>query len=190
MTLIAAIAADLGAKARWCYGSDRPRAIIKVLLADGTPAMIVYRLMQWSRRHHLMPLEMLFNRLNAIGSRCIIGRGAEFGPGLVLIHSEGVVINGKVQGGSDVAIEHQVTLGADARGGCPRLGDGVFMGAGAKVFGAITIGDGARIGANAVVIRDVPPNSTAVGIPARIVRTRKSRPAVDSACLSSAETSR
>jgi serine O-acetyltransferase len=181
MTLLAAIAGDLRAKARWCYGSDRPRAMIKALAADGTPAMIVYRLMQWSRRHRLIPLEMAFNKLNAIGSRCIIGRGAEFGPGLVLIHAEGVVINGKVRGGSDVAIEHQVTLGTDAEGGCPRLGDGVFVGAGAKIFGAIEIGDGARIGANAVVVRDVPPHSTVVGIPARVVRTRTPEPAADAA---------
>jgi serine O-acetyltransferase len=90
---------------------------------------------------------------------------------LILIHADGVVINGKVRAGSGVAIEHQVTLGADSSGGCPRLGDGVFIGAGAKVLGAITIGDGARVGANAVVVHDVPPHSTVVGVPARIVRT-------------------
>jgi serine O-acetyltransferase len=190
MTLFAAIVADLGAKARWTYGSDRPRSMIKVLLTDGTSAMIVYRLMQWSRRHGLTPLEMLFNKLNTIGSRCLIGRGAEFGPGLVLIHADGVVINGKVRGGSGVAIEHQVTLGADARGGCPRLGDHVFIGAGAKVLGAISIGDGARIGANAVVVRDVPPHSTAVGVPARVVRTRLPQLDVNSLAPSTPETAR
>ena len=67
--------------------------------------MILYRLMQASQRSHLGLLAMLFNKLNVFGS-CIIGRGAEFGPGFVLIHSQGVVINGSVRGGRDIKIEH------------------------------------------------------------------------------------
>jgi serine O-acetyltransferase len=118
---------------------------------------------------------MLFNRLNSIFCGCIIGRGADFGPGFVLIHSNGVVINGEVRGGVNVKIEHQVTIGAERRQS-PVLGDGVFVGAGAKVIGGVIIGDGARIGANAVVVDDVPAQSTVVGIPARVVR-RRSPPA-------------
>src|SRR5215203_3916728 len=108
--LLSAIRYDVRAKAEWVYGNDRPANVLKALLADGTFAMIVYRLMQWSRRYRLAPLEMMFNKLNAICCNCIIGRGAEFGPGLVLIHSTGVVINGMVRGGSNVHIEHQVTI--------------------------------------------------------------------------------
>src|SRR4051794_9595409 len=163
---------DLRRKALWCYESDGWGAVLKVLFTDGTPAMVLYRLMQWSRRYRLLPLEMLFNKLNAVCCNCVIGRGAEFGPGLVLIHSTGVVINGQVRGGSDVHLEHQVTVGAERRRS-PVLGDGVFIGAGAKVLGGVVIGDGARIGANAVVVDDVPPHSTAVGIPARVVRRRQ-----------------
>lgn len=166
-----AIAGDLRQKALWCYESDRWPALVKALLTDGTPAMILYRLMQWSRHHRLAPLELLFNRLNTIFCNCIIGRGAEFGPGLVLIHATGIVINGRVRGGADLRIEHQVTIGAE-RGRSPVLGDGVFIGAGAKVIGPVTVGDGARIGANAVVVHDVPPHATVVGIPARVVRRR------------------
>jgi serine O-acetyltransferase len=169
--LVSTIRTDLRRKALWCYESDRWPAVIKVLLADGTPAMVLYRLMQWSRRYRLVPLEMAFNKLNAVFCNCVIGRGAEFGPGLVLIHSTGVVINGAVRGGADVSIEHQVTIGAERRA-TPVIGDGVFLGAGAKVIGAVTIGRGARIGANAVVVSDVPADATAVGIPARIVRQR------------------
>lgn len=165
------IGADLRRKARWCYESERWSAILKVLVTDGTAAMILYRLMQWSRRWYLWPLEMIFNKLNAVCCNCIIGRGTEFGPGFVLIHSTGVVINGGVRGGSNVHLYHQVTLGADRRG-APVLGDDVFIGAGAKVIGPVTIGAGARIGANAVVLHDIPPHVTAVGIPARIVRRR------------------
>jgi serine O-acetyltransferase len=115
---------------------------------------------------------MVFNKLNAIFCNCIIGRGAEFGPGFVLIHSTGVVINGQVRGGSNVHIEHQVTIGAE-RGQSPHLGDDLFVGAGAKVIGPVQVGDGARIGANAVVVHDIPPHSTVVGNPARVVRRRE-----------------
>src|SRR5262245_57021035 len=167
------IVSDLRAKAQWCYESRRWTAVVKVLLTDGTPAMIWYRFMQWARRWRLAPLEMLFNRLNTICCGCIIGRGAQFGPGFVLIHSLGVVINGSVRGGSGVKIEHQVTIGAERRQS-PVLGNDVFIGAGAKIVGPVTIGDGARVGANAVVVCDVPPHTTVVGIPAKVVRRRES----------------
>ncbi len=165
------IRSDLRAKARWLYESDGLDAQLKTAATDGTAAMVLYRLMQGARRAHLPALEMLFNKLNTTLGGCIIGRGAEFGPGFVLIHAQGVVINGAVRGGADVKIEHQVTIGAEGRES-PVLGDGVFVGAGAKIIGAVTVGDRARIGANAVVVRDVPPETTAVGVPAKVlVRT-------------------
>jgi serine O-acetyltransferase len=164
------IASDLRAKAEWCYESRGWKAVLKVLLTDGTPAMVWYRLMQWARRWRLAPLEMLFNRVNTAFCGCVIGRGAEFGPGFVLIHSHGVVINGTVRGGANVKIEHQVTIGAEKRQS-PVLGDGVFIGAGAKIVGPVTLGDGCKVGANAVVVRDVPAYATVVGIPAKVVRT-------------------
>jgi serine O-acetyltransferase len=170
-SLAATILGDLRAKALWSYESDRPAALLKVLATDGTPAMILYRLMQWSRRRRLVPLEFLFNRLNSMCCNCIIGRGAEFGPAFVLIHSTGIVINGQVQGGANVYLEHQVTIGAERRQ-APVLGSDVFVGAGAKIIGAIEIGTGAKVGANAVVVDDVPPHSTVVGIPAKVVRRR------------------
>ena len=166
------VASDLRAKADWNYGRVSTGSLVKVLLTDGTAAMIWYRLMQWAGRWRLMPLELLFNRINTFFCNCIIGRGAEFGPGFVLIHATGVVINGGVRGGSNVKLEHQVTIGAERRQS-PVLGDDLFVGAGAKIIGSVTIGSGARVGANAVVVKDVPPHSTVVGIPARVVRTRQ-----------------
>lgn len=133
--------------------------------------MFWYRLMQWARRWRLAPLEMLFNRINTMFCNCIIGRGAEFGPGFVLIHSIGVVINGAVRGGSNVKIEHQVTIGAERRQS-PVIGNDVFIGTGAKIIGSVTVGDGARIGANAVVVHDVPAHTTVIGIPAKVIRVR------------------
>ena len=165
------IMTDLRRKAAWCYEDERPRAVLKVLLTDGTLAMIIYRGMQWARRYRLVPLELLLNRLNSICCNCIIGRGAEFGPGFVLIHATGVVINGRVRGGENVLIEHQVTIGAERRQN-PTIGSDVFIGAGAKVIGEINVGDHSRIGANAVVLDDVPAFATVAGIPARVVRYR------------------
>lgn len=169
--LFTLIRSDLRRKALWCYQGQSASAILRVLLTDGTLAMVLYRLMQWSRRWRLAPLEMVFNKLNAICCNCIIGRGAEFGEGFVLIHATGVVINGQVRGGSNVSIEHQVTIGAEGRRS-PVLGHDVFIGAGAKIIGPVTVDDGAKIGANAVVVADVPEHATAVGVPARVVRRR------------------
>ena len=111
---------------------------------------------------------MIFNKLNVMLGGCVIGRGADFGPRFVLIHSIGVVINTEVRGGSDVYVEHQVTIGAE-KGEAPVLGNNVFVGAGAKLLGGVRIGSNVKIGANAVVLDDIPDNSTAVGIPARVV---------------------
>lgn len=169
--LLPTLRADVRAKARWCYEDDRWLALIKTLTTDGTMAMIIYRLMQWSRRWKLFPLEMFFNKLNGVLCHCIIGRGAEFGPGFVLIHSTGVVINGRVRGGENVVLEHQVTIGAEQRE-VPFLAANVFIGAGAKVVGGIRIGEGARIGANAVVTRDVDDYCTVAGNPAILVARR------------------
>jgi serine O-acetyltransferase len=175
--MFAMLRQDLRRKARWMYGSDHWPAVLKVLLASGTMAMVLYRSMQWSRRHRLFPLELIFNRLNAICCQCVIGRGAEFGPGLVLLYGNGIVINGRVRGGSNVTIYHQVTIGG-LEDRVPILGDDVMLGAGAKVIGPVRLGDGARVAVNSVVYRsDVPPNTTVMGIPAQPVRSSDPRPA-------------
>ena len=171
MSLFGLIRSDVRAKAQWNYGSVSRNTLLKAAFTDGTFAMVVYRLMQASQNAHLGPLAMIFNKINVIFGQCTIGRNAQFGPGFVLIHSQGVVINTSVRGGSGVKIEHQVTIGAEERLS-PVLGDDVFIGAGAKVIGACTIGSRVRIGANAVVIKDVPDGNTAVGIPARNIQRK------------------
>ncbi len=168
MRWLSEIQADVRAKALWLYGDETQGSVRKAWCTDGTAAMLLYRLMQAAQREGLTPVAMLFNKLNAVCCRCIIGRGATFGPRFVLIHSDGIVINSAVEGGSDIKLEHQVTIGAE-KGRAPQLGDGVFVGAGAKVIGAVRIGNGAKIGANAVVTKDVPAGATAVGIPARTI---------------------
>jgi serine O-acetyltransferase len=104
--------------------------------------------------------------------------GARIGCGLFIDHGMGVVIGETAIVGCDVLLFHGVTLGGvDARPGRrhPLVGDSVVVGAGAKVLGAITVGSGARIGAQSVVLKDVPPHATAVGIPARIIEESNQR---------------
>jgi len=168
MSMFGLIRSDILAKAAWVYGNTSGRSILKALCTDGTFAMIVYRLMQASQRLRLVPLSMLFNKLNVVFGQCIIGRGADFGAAFVLVHSQGIVINSSVRGGSNIRLEHQVTIGAE-KGESPAIGDDVFIGAGAKIVGAVCVGNGVRIGANAVVVDDLPDGVTAVGIPARPV---------------------
>ena len=99
--------------------------------------------------------------------------GAIIGESLFIDHGMGVVIGETAQIGNNVLMYHGVTLGGTGlEKGVkrhPTVEDDVIIGAGAKVLGPITIGKGAKIGANAVVLKDVPPYSTAVGIPARII---------------------
>jgi len=99
--------------------------------------------------------------------------GAEIGPGLFIDHGMGVVIGETTVLGRNVTLFQQVTLGGTGKQHHkrhPTVEDDVVIGAGAKVLGNILIGEGAFIGANAVVVRDVPANSTVVGVPGRITR--------------------
>jgi serine O-acetyltransferase len=157
---------DLRAKQRLYQQYGGPCSLLKAVLADGTLANLLYRLQGVFVRWRLAPLALLPHWVNKWLNGCVIGVKAQFGPGFVLVHPVGVVINSAVRGGCNVWLESSVVIG-DNRGGVPVLGDDVFVGSGAKVIGGLTIGSGARIGANAVVLHDVPAGATAVGIPAR-----------------------
>lgn len=93
-----------------------------------------------------------------------------FGKRLMLPHPNGVVIHEDAVIGDDCMIMQQVTIGMIGDGEVPVLGNSVYVGAGAKIIGKVKVGDGARIGANAVVVEDVPPGCTAVGVPARLIQ--------------------
>lgn len=102
------------------------------------------------------------------------------GPGLVLMHTQGTVL-GASSIGKNVTIYHQVTLGAVVMDFAyipalrPTVGDDVVIGVGAKVLGGLNLGDGSRVGANTVVLKNVPPGHVAIGIPAKILPPKSER---------------
>lgn len=103
------------------------------------------------------------------------------GPGFSIAHLPGIVINETASLGRNCRIHQNVTIGA-ARAKSPRLGDNVWVGAGAVIIGDITVGDGAAIAANAVVTRDVPPGVTVGGIPATVISDNDSAAWLIDAC--------
>ena len=149
----------------------RPGKWKSSLLKDGTITTILYRLMAWINERKIIILDIILVKIIAVSTGAVIGRKARFGPGLVIVHPTGIVINGAVRGGSNCVIQNGVTIGAERRK-TPVIGDNVFIGTGAKIIGGIKIGNSARIGANAVVNFDVPENATVVGVPGKIVRVR------------------
>lgn len=148
-------------------------SFIEVLLCyPGLHALIFHKFANFLQRMGLP----LIPRLISHSSRWITGveihPGAKIGKRVFIDHGKGVVIGETAEIGNDVVIYQGVTLGGTSTKRVkrhPTLGDNIVIGCGAKILGNITIGDNCQIGANSVVIKNVPPNSTVVGIPARIV---------------------
>ena len=167
--------ADVAAIARDPALKSKPLGFLEVVLYASFWALALYRL-----AHFLSALGLpFFPRLLSQTARFLTGieihPGATIGPGLFIDHGMGTVIGETAVVGSGVLLYHGVTLGGvDGRSGRrhPLLGDRVVVGAGAKVLGALVIGDEARIGAQAVVLADVGAGATAVGVPARVLPRR------------------
>lgn len=114
-------------------------------------------------------LSKVFYFINYIFFGCVIPPSTEIEDGCVIAHSTGIVIHQWSKIGSGTTIYQNVTIG---NAGGPKIGRNCVIGAGACVLGDIVIGDNVRIGANAVVLKDLPSNCTAVGVPARIVKRK------------------
>jgi serine O-acetyltransferase len=142
-------------------------------------AVAVYRFGRWTRSAPVMikPLAhfayFFAYSIVRLATGIDIPRGAQFGPGLLIHHFGGIIIHPQSVVGARCVMRHGVTIGAKDSSGPPKIGDDVVIGAYAQLLGSITVGDGARIGAMAVVLRDVPDGATVVGNPGRII-TRKS----------------
>ena len=164
MDLISLLKKDFAAKRQlYCY-ENTAKGSLKTFLTDGTSANILYRTMQYSNHLNIIPLAWLFQYINKIINGCIIGLKAEMGAGLVLVHPVGIIINSAVIAGENLIIQSGVVVGEN-KGQSPKLGNNIFIGSGAKIFGGITIHDNASIGANAVVVKSLEENQKAFGVP-------------------------
>ena len=150
------------------------RGILEIaLLYAGFHAIVTYRIAHvlWTLKIPFFPRAI--SQLARFFTGIEIHPGAKIGDGLFIDHGTGVVIGETAIIGNDVTLFQGVTLGGTGKETGkrhPTLGNNVVVGAGAKVLGNIMIGDNSYIGANAVVIKDVPPNSTVVGVPGRITK--------------------
>ena len=143
------------------------------LLYPGVHAVIYHRIAHWFYRHKLFFLARCVSQWSRCWTGIEIHPGAKIGRRLVIDHGMGIVIGETAEIGDDCLIYHGVTLGGtgkDQGKRHPTLGNNVMVSAGAKVLGPFKVGDGARIAANAVVLKEIPPEATAVGVPARVVR--------------------
>lgn len=157
------------------YDNDpAAKNILEVLLCyPGLHALICYRLAHRLHKWHIPLIPRVISYIARIFTGIEIHPAAQIGRRFFIDHGEGVVIGETSIIGDDVLMYQQVTLGGtgkDTGKRHPTIGNNVILGAGAKVLGNINIGDFVRIGAGSVVIEDVPPHSTVVGVPGRIVQ--------------------
>jgi len=158
------------------------RSALEVLICyQGLHAVWGYRIAHWFWTHHLYLIGRMISQLVRSLTGIEIHPGATIGPQLFIDHGMGVVIGETAEVGKCVTLYHGVTLGGTSLNKGkrhPTLEDHVVVGAGAKVLGNIVIGANSRIGANAVVVKSVPPNSVVVGVPGQVVRSQPRLPAL------------
>ncbi len=157
------------------------RSVLEVLLwYPGLHAIWGHRLAHWLWLHGCKLLGRGVSHVTRFYTGIEIHPGATIGPGFFIDHGMGVVIGETAEIGADVTLYHGVTLGGSSleKGKRhPTLRDGVVVGAGAKVIGPVEIGAESRIGANAVVVKPVPPRSVVVGVPGHVAGRSHSEPA-------------
>jgi serine O-acetyltransferase len=150
------------------------RSVLEVILCyPGLHAVWLHRIAHWFWNHRLKLLARIISHFSRWLTGIEIHPGAKIGRRFFIDHGMGVVIGETAEIGDDVTIYHQVTLGGTStkKGKRhPTIGNNVVIGAGAKILGPVKVGDNCKIGANSVVIKNVPPNSTVVGIPGKVVK--------------------
>ena len=143
-------------------------AVKAALSQDGYKVLLMSRIREAARTYHVPVLNHALRLVTTVLYSIEIGSDIELGEGINFTHTLGTVIGGTSKVGSRVKFMGNNTIGTAKDNGCPVIEDDVVIGCGARVLGPIRIGRGAFIGANAVVLTDVPPGAIASGIPARI----------------------
>lgn len=158
------------------YQARDPAARSKLeifLLYPGVHATLYHQAAHFCYCHKMKFLARTISQWSRFWTGIEIHPGAKIGRRLVIDHGMGIVIGETAEVGDDCLIYHGVTLGGtgkDQGKRHPTIGDNVLLSTGSKVLGPFKVGDGARIAANAVVLKEIPENATAVGVPARVVR--------------------
>jgi serine O-acetyltransferase len=151
-------------------GSGKGQLLRDVVLHDGFAVLALTRVRELGRRWHVPGVNRLVRLAQTALYGIEIGKDVQLGEGVCFVHTLGTVIGGDARLGARVRLLGGVTIGTAKDNGYPAIGDDVTIGAGARVLGPITIGRGATIGANAVVLNDVPAFARAVGVPAVVQR--------------------
>lgn len=148
-------------------------ALEVLLLYPGVKAVQSHKRAHWFYEHDMKFIARLISQMSRRRTGIEIHPGAKIGKRLVIDHGMGIVIGETAEIGDDCLIYHGVTLGGtgkDSGKRHPTIGNNVLIGTGAKVLGPFKVGDNSRIAANSVVLGEIPPDSTAVGVPARVVK--------------------
>ncbi|MBE3576811.1 MAG: serine O-acetyltransferase [Limnochordales bacterium] len=149
------------------------RNVLEVILCyPGLHALWFYRIAHWFWERRLYLIARMISNFARFLTDVDIHPGAKIGPGLFIDHGIGVVIGETAEIGENVTLYQGCTLGGTGKEKGkrhPTIGNNVVVAAGAKILGSFKVGDNAKIGAGAVVLREVPPNSTVVGVPGRVV---------------------
>ncbi|AVD35237.1 serine O-acetyltransferase EpsC [Clostridioides difficile] len=149
------------------------------LLYPSVHAMIMHRMAHALYKKKKLFTARLISQISRFMTGIEIHPGAKMGEGILIDHGMGVVIGETAEVGNRVTIYQGATLGAtgkDTGKRHPTVGDDVLIGAGTKILGPLNIGSNSKIGANSVVVKDVPNGATVVGIPAKIVKIRNLEP--------------
>jgi serine O-acetyltransferase len=162
---------DTSELSRTFHGRAGPLQLAKTIAYDGSQLLALARLREAAARCRVPLVGGILRRVQVALFGAEIAGNARLGAGVLFLHTVGVVIGGDSQIGDRVVFLGSNTVGSNKKSGFPRIGNDVVIGAGARILGEITIGDGASIGANAVVLRDVPAGASAMGVPA-VVRLR------------------
>ncbi len=153
-------------------------SVLEILTYAGLHAVAFYRVAHWFYLKDHKVIARIISQTARMITGIEIHPGAKIGKGLLIDHGSGVVIGETAEIGDYCLLYQGCTLGGTGKDHGkrhPTLGNNVMVGCGAKVLGPFTVGDNAKIAANAVVLSPVPPNSTAVGVPAKIVKQNGKR---------------
>lgn len=146
---------------------------VEVFLYPSFKAVLRHRIAHWMYQHKWYFLARWYSQRTARKTGIEIHPGAQIGKGFFIDHGSGVIIGETTIIGDNVTLYQGVTLGGTGKEHGkrhPTIGDNVMISAGAKVLGSFTVGENSKIGAGSVVLKEVPPNSTVVGVPGRVVK--------------------